>query len=50
MIAIMRVLWWILGMRFKSRALIEAKNLALRHQLNIVFLSAPRGGRLRISN
>ena len=48
--AIMRALWWILGLRFKSRARIEAENLALRHQLNVACRSAPRRGRPRISD
>ena len=36
MVGIIRALWWILGLRLKSRERIEAENLALRHQLNIV--------------
>lgn len=50
MIAIMSALWWILGLRLKSRARIEAENLTLRHQLNVVCRSAPRRVRLRISD
>ena len=36
MVGIIRALWWILGLRLKSRERIEAENLALRHQLNVV--------------
>jgi len=48
MIGIMKVLCWILGLRFKSRSQIEAENLALRHQLSVVCRRAPR--RLRLQN
>ena len=47
MVGIMKVLGWILGLRLKSRVRIEAENLALRHQLNIVCRSAPNRVRLR---
>ncbi len=40
MIGIIRALRWVLGLRLKSRERIEAENLALRHQLNIVSRSA----------
>ncbi len=46
MIGIMRALWWILGLRLKSRERIEAENLAQRHQLNIVCRSARKRFRL----
>ncbi len=36
MVGTIRALWWILGLRLKSRERIEAENLALRHQLNVV--------------
>ena len=39
-IGIMRALWSILGLRLKSRVRIEAENLALRRQLNVVYRSA----------
>ena len=47
MVGIMRVLWWILGSRLKSRERLEAENLALRYQLNVVCRSAPKRVRLR---
>ncbi len=47
MVGIMRALWWILGSRLKSRERLEAENLALRHQLNVVFRCAPKTVRLR---
>ena len=50
MAGIMRTLWWVLGLRLKSRARIEAENLALRHQLNVVRRSAPKRVRLRSSH
>jgi len=50
MMAILRALWWVLGLRFKSRVRIEAENLALRHRLNVVCRSAPRRVWLRISD
>ena len=43
----MRELWWIFGSRLKSRKRLEAENLSLRHQLNIVCRSAPKRVRLR---
>ena len=46
----MRTLWWVLGLRLKSRARIEAENLALRHQLNVVRRSALKRVRLRSSH
>ncbi len=46
MVGIMRVLWWILGSRLKSRERLEAENLALRYQLNVVCRSAPKRMRL----
>ncbi len=47
MVGIMRALWWILGSRLKSRERLEAENLALRHQLNVVCRSAPKRVQLR---
>ncbi len=46
MVGIIRALWWILGLRLKSRERIEAENLVLRHQLNIARRSA--GNRVRL--
>ncbi len=46
----MRVLWWILGLRLNARARIEAENLVLWHQLNVVRRSAPKRLRLRSSD
>ncbi|MEE8386532.1 MAG: hypothetical protein V3S01_11515 [Dehalococcoidia bacterium] len=50
MAGIMRVLWWILGLRLKSRARLEVENLVLRHQLNVVRRSAAKRVRLRSSD
>ncbi len=50
MVWIVKALWWILGLRLKSRERLEAENLALRHQLNVVCRSAPRRVRLRSSD
>ncbi len=50
MVGIMRTLWWIFGSRLKSRERLEAENLSLRHQLNIVCRSAPKKVRLRRSD
>jgi len=47
MVGLMRAMWWILGSRLKSRERLEAENLSLRHQLNIVRRSAPKRVRLR---
>ena len=47
MVGIMRALWWILGSRLKSRERLEAENLTLRNQLNVVYRSAPKRVRLR---
>ncbi len=47
MIGIVRTLWWIVSSLFKSHERLEAENLALRHQLNVVCRSAPRRVRLR---
>ncbi len=41
------MLWWFLGSRLKSRERLEAENLALRHQLNVVLRSAPQRVRVR---
>ncbi len=38
MVWIVKVLWWIVSSLFKSRELLEAENLALRHQINILVL------------
>ena len=46
MVGIIRALWWTLGLRLKSRERIDAENLALRHQLNIVCRSARKRVRL----
>ena len=46
MARIIRALWWILGLRLKLRERIEAENLALRHQLNVVCRSARKRVRL----
>jgi transposase InsO family protein len=46
MVGIIRALWWTLGLRLKSRERIEAENLALRHQLNVVCRSARKRVRL----
>ncbi len=46
MVGIIRALWWVLGLRLKSRERIEAENLALRHQLNVVRCSARKRVRL----
>lgn len=43
----MKALWWFLGSRLKSRERLEAENLSLRHQLNIVCRSAPKRVLLR---
>ena len=48
MVEIMRALWWIPGPRLKSRERIEAENLALRHQINVLCRSAPQRVRLRV--
>ncbi len=47
MVGIVRSLWWILTLRLKSRKRLEAENVALRHQLNVVCRSAPKRVRLR---
>ena len=46
MVRIIRALWWALGLRLKSRERIEAENLALRHQLNVVCRSTRKRVRL----
>ena len=46
MIGIIRTLWWILASLIKSRERLEAENLALRHQLNVVCRSARKRVRL----
>ncbi len=48
MVGIVRVLLWFLGSRLKSRERLEAENLALRHQLNVVLRSAPQ--RMQVRN
>ena len=50
MAGIITTLWWILGLRLKSRGRIEAENLALRHQVRVVCRSAPKRVRLRCSD
>ncbi len=40
----------LLGLRLKSRGRLEAESLALRHQLNVVCRSAPKGVRPRRSD
>ncbi len=50
MVGIVRALWWIIGSRLKSRERLEAENLALRQQLNVVCRSAPQRPRLRGSD
>ncbi len=47
MVWIVKALWWIVSSLFKSREQLEAENLALRHQLDVVRRSAPRRLRLR---
>ena len=47
MVEIVRALWWVFASLFKSRERLEAENLILRHQLNVVCRSAPRRLRLR---
>ena len=47
MVWIVKALWWIVSSLFKSREQLEAENLALRHQLNVVCRSVPRRVRLR---
>ena len=44
----MRTVWWIFGSWLKSRNRLQAENLALRHQLNVVRRRSP--GRLRLRN
>jgi hypothetical protein len=48
MIEFVRALWWIVGSWLKSRERLRAKNLALRHQLNVVRHRSP--GRLPLRN
>lgn len=50
MIEFVKALWWVLLWRFRSRARVEAENLALRHQLNVLRRQAPRRLRLRVSD
>ena len=50
MMGIVRALWWIIGSRLKSRERLEAENLALRQQLNVVCRSARQRPRLRGSD
>ena len=50
MVRIIKALWWIIGFRFKSRARLEAENLALQHQLNVLCRSAPKRLQLRGSD
>ena len=47
MVWIVEALWWIVSSLFKSREQLEAENLALRHQVNLLHRSAPRRLRLR---
>ncbi len=47
MVWIVKVLWWIVSSLFKSHEQLEAENLALRHQVNLLRRSAPRRLRLR---
>ncbi len=46
MVGIIRALWWALGLRLKSPERIEAENLALRHEFNVVCRSARKRVRL----
>lgn len=48
MIGVAKALWWVFSFRLKSRERLEAENLALRHQLNVLCRRAPRRLRLRI--
>jgi hypothetical protein len=50
MLATLHLLWMYAANRFKSRRRLEAENLFLRHQLNIVLRRAPRGLRLHGSD
>ncbi len=50
MVGIVRALWWFLSSWLKSRERLEAENLALRHQLNVVCRAASRRVRLRNSD
>src|SRR6516225_349278 len=43
-----RLIWYALVGRFRSRAPLEAENMALRHQLNILRHSSPK--KLALSN
>ena len=43
-----RLIWYALVGRFRSRASLEAENLALRHQLNILRRRSPK--KLTLSN
>jgi hypothetical protein len=43
-----RLIWYALVGRFRSRASLEAENLALRHQLKILWRGSPK--KLTLSN
>ncbi len=42
-----KALWWVLSVQPKSHLRLEAENLALQHQLNVLCRRAPRRFRLR---
>ena len=48
MLNLCRLIWYALVGRFRSRASLEAENLALRHQLNILRRRSPK--KLTLSN
>ncbi len=50
MFGIVRALLWFLACLLKSRRRLEAENLALRHQLNVVYRSTRKRVRLRCSD
>src|SRR5262245_11792833 len=50
MLAILNLIGTFVADQFKSRRRLEAENLFLRHQLNIILRRAPHGLRLRRSD
>jgi len=50
MFSILHALGMLVADMFKSRCLLEAENLFLRHQFNVAFRRAPRRLRLRGSD
>ena len=38
----LRLIWWVIIGLFRSRASLEAENVALRHQLNVLHRKAPK--------